>query len=250
MSSLVCYITRFTEENFATLISVIFIFKAFENVSAIQHNCWVIFNKGFRLKFKLIHYSWSTLAINIQLNLVDRTTIHAFVTVLMDSAIWFRNMLVMMKDWIHVWPTMEHCLELAAIRQLMSRTYFIFLVFCLPLPIRFRLHWKSSRRRHSFPPKFDRLYQILLYQLQLHRWHWLTIISTSIHQNYLYRKNSSQPVPIVDGLFLCSMRRIQFGWYRLLSFRHYSQPSWSLWINRLQLSLSTERNTNLRLVFN
>lgn len=32
LSYLVCYITRFTEENFATLISVIFIFKAFENV--------------------------------------------------------------------------------------------------------------------------------------------------------------------------------------------------------------------------
>ncbi len=31
-SALVCYITRFTEENFATLISVIFIYKAFENV--------------------------------------------------------------------------------------------------------------------------------------------------------------------------------------------------------------------------
>ncbi len=35
LSYLVCYITRFTEENFATLISVIFIFKAFENVSAL-----------------------------------------------------------------------------------------------------------------------------------------------------------------------------------------------------------------------
>ncbi len=34
-SALVCYITRFTEENFATLISVIFIYKAFENV---RHN--------------------------------------------------------------------------------------------------------------------------------------------------------------------------------------------------------------------
>jgi len=33
MSAMVCFITRFTEENFATLISVIFIFKAFENVS-------------------------------------------------------------------------------------------------------------------------------------------------------------------------------------------------------------------------
>lgn len=32
-SSLVCYITRFTEENFATLISVIFIYKAIEKVS-------------------------------------------------------------------------------------------------------------------------------------------------------------------------------------------------------------------------
>lgn len=31
-SALVCFITRFTEENFATLISVIFIFKAFENL--------------------------------------------------------------------------------------------------------------------------------------------------------------------------------------------------------------------------
>lgn len=37
-SALVCYITRFTEENFATLISVIFIFKAFENVSQITIN--------------------------------------------------------------------------------------------------------------------------------------------------------------------------------------------------------------------
>lgn len=35
LSYLVCYITRFTEENFATLISVIFIFKAFENVSCL-----------------------------------------------------------------------------------------------------------------------------------------------------------------------------------------------------------------------
>ena len=34
LSYFVCYITRFTEENFATLISVIFIFKAFENVSS------------------------------------------------------------------------------------------------------------------------------------------------------------------------------------------------------------------------
>lgn len=31
-SALVCYITRFTEENFATLISVIFIYKAIEKV--------------------------------------------------------------------------------------------------------------------------------------------------------------------------------------------------------------------------
>lgn len=34
-SSLVCYITRFTEENFATLISVIFIYAAIEKVLAI-----------------------------------------------------------------------------------------------------------------------------------------------------------------------------------------------------------------------
>jgi hypothetical protein len=31
-SVFVCYITRFTEENFATLISVIFIYKAIEKV--------------------------------------------------------------------------------------------------------------------------------------------------------------------------------------------------------------------------
>ncbi|XP_076379686.1 na[+]-driven anion exchanger 1 isoform X4 [Megalopta genalis] len=34
-SALVCYITRFTEENFATLIAFIFIYKAIENVSSI-----------------------------------------------------------------------------------------------------------------------------------------------------------------------------------------------------------------------
>lgn len=34
-SALVCYITRFTEENFATLIAFIFIYKAVENVIAI-----------------------------------------------------------------------------------------------------------------------------------------------------------------------------------------------------------------------
>lgn len=34
-SALVCYITRFTEENFATLISFIFIIKAIENVWSI-----------------------------------------------------------------------------------------------------------------------------------------------------------------------------------------------------------------------
>ncbi|XP_030239148.1 sodium bicarbonate cotransporter 3 isoform X17 [Drosophila navojoa] len=34
-SALVCYITRFTEENFATLIAVIFIYKAIENVVVI-----------------------------------------------------------------------------------------------------------------------------------------------------------------------------------------------------------------------
>lgn len=32
LSYLVCYITRFTEENFASLISVIFIYKAIEKV--------------------------------------------------------------------------------------------------------------------------------------------------------------------------------------------------------------------------
>jgi sodium bicarbonate transporter 10 len=36
-SALVCYITRFTEENFATLISVIFIYKAFENLFQIRN---------------------------------------------------------------------------------------------------------------------------------------------------------------------------------------------------------------------
>uniref|UniRef100_A0A224Z8W1 Anion exchange protein n=1 Tax=Rhipicephalus zambeziensis TaxID=60191 RepID=A0A224Z8W1_9ACAR len=36
-SALVCYITRFTEENFATLISLIFIYKAIENVLKIGH---------------------------------------------------------------------------------------------------------------------------------------------------------------------------------------------------------------------
>ncbi|XP_074039608.1 electroneutral sodium bicarbonate exchanger 1-like isoform X2 [Leptinotarsa decemlineata] len=34
-SAFVCYITRFTEENFATLVALIFIYKAFENVMAI-----------------------------------------------------------------------------------------------------------------------------------------------------------------------------------------------------------------------
>ncbi|XP_066138406.1 electroneutral sodium bicarbonate exchanger 1 isoform X7 [Euwallacea fornicatus] len=37
-SALVCYITRFTEENFATLIALIFIIKAVENVFAIGKN--------------------------------------------------------------------------------------------------------------------------------------------------------------------------------------------------------------------
>ncbi|XP_054723273.1 LOW QUALITY PROTEIN: electroneutral sodium bicarbonate exchanger 1-like, partial [Uloborus diversus] len=36
-SALVCYITRFTEENFATLISLIFIYKSVEKVLAIGH---------------------------------------------------------------------------------------------------------------------------------------------------------------------------------------------------------------------
>lgn len=36
-SALVCYITRFTEENFATLISLIFIYKAIEKVLHINH---------------------------------------------------------------------------------------------------------------------------------------------------------------------------------------------------------------------
>lgn len=34
-SAFVCYITRFTEENFATLIAFIFIYKAIENVLSI-----------------------------------------------------------------------------------------------------------------------------------------------------------------------------------------------------------------------
>ncbi|XP_016990657.2 sodium-driven chloride bicarbonate exchanger isoform X15 [Drosophila rhopaloa] len=37
-SALVCYITRFTEENFATLIAFIFIYKAIENVMVIGKN--------------------------------------------------------------------------------------------------------------------------------------------------------------------------------------------------------------------
>ncbi|KAH8412160.1 hypothetical protein KR009_000244, partial [Drosophila setifemur] len=37
-SALVCYITRFTEENFATLIAFIFIYKAIENVAVIGKN--------------------------------------------------------------------------------------------------------------------------------------------------------------------------------------------------------------------
>ncbi|XP_036346957.1 electroneutral sodium bicarbonate exchanger 1-like, partial [Rhagoletis pomonella] len=37
-SALVCYITRFTEENFATLIAFIFIYKALENVWVIKNN--------------------------------------------------------------------------------------------------------------------------------------------------------------------------------------------------------------------
>ncbi|XP_076368685.1 sodium-driven chloride bicarbonate exchanger-like isoform X3 [Tachypleus tridentatus] len=37
-SALVCYITRFTEENFATLISMIFIYKAIEKVLHINHD--------------------------------------------------------------------------------------------------------------------------------------------------------------------------------------------------------------------
>lgn len=50
-SALVCYITRFTEENFATLISVIFIFKAFENVS----QCLIEFHLYLELKY-IFHY--------------------------------------------------------------------------------------------------------------------------------------------------------------------------------------------------
>ncbi|KAJ8686552.1 hypothetical protein QAD02_022346, partial [Eretmocerus hayati] len=55
-SALVCYITRFTEENFATLIAFIFIYKAIENVLSIgkkfpinthgnetlSYNCWCV----------------------------------------------------------------------------------------------------------------------------------------------------------------------------------------------------------------
>lgn len=37
-SAFVCYITRFTEENFATLIAFIFIYKAIENVVSIGTN--------------------------------------------------------------------------------------------------------------------------------------------------------------------------------------------------------------------
>ena len=37
LSYLVCYITRFTEESFATLIALIFIQKAFSKVNKIQH---------------------------------------------------------------------------------------------------------------------------------------------------------------------------------------------------------------------
>ncbi|RWS31538.1 sodium bicarbonate cotransporter 3-like isoform X9 [Leptotrombidium deliense] len=41
-SAFVCYITRFTEENFATLISVIFIYKAFEKVLEIRQDFAVL----------------------------------------------------------------------------------------------------------------------------------------------------------------------------------------------------------------
>ncbi|XP_054083230.1 sodium bicarbonate cotransporter 3 isoform X2 [Zeugodacus cucurbitae] len=41
-SALVCYITRFTEENFATLIAFIFIYKAVENVWMIKSNFPII----------------------------------------------------------------------------------------------------------------------------------------------------------------------------------------------------------------
>ncbi|KAL3283056.1 hypothetical protein HHI36_006214 [Cryptolaemus montrouzieri] len=63
-SALVCYITRFTEENFATLIAIIFIFKAVENVLAIgkqfpintsgytnlSYECSCVFNSTIELK--------------------------------------------------------------------------------------------------------------------------------------------------------------------------------------------------------
>lgn len=48
-SALVCYITRFTEENFATLISLIFIYKAVENVLKIGHKYPMNLDLDFRV---------------------------------------------------------------------------------------------------------------------------------------------------------------------------------------------------------
>ncbi|XP_041988515.1 sodium bicarbonate cotransporter 3 isoform X4 [Aricia agestis] len=70
-SALVCYITRFTEENFATLIAFIFIYKAVENVISIgkkypvkthpdevlNYNCYCLPSNYSRVPE---HFNWST----------------------------------------------------------------------------------------------------------------------------------------------------------------------------------------------
>ncbi|XP_054006026.1 sodium bicarbonate cotransporter 3 isoform X8 [Hylaeus anthracinus] len=73
-SALVCYITRFTEENFATLIAFIFIYKAIENVLSIgkkypmnthandqfDYNCWCKPPNG-SLPSSYDHINWTAL---------------------------------------------------------------------------------------------------------------------------------------------------------------------------------------------
>lgn len=50
-SALVCYITRFTEENFATLISLIFIYKSIQKVCICSSLCIIKTNVQIIQKF-------------------------------------------------------------------------------------------------------------------------------------------------------------------------------------------------------
>ncbi|XP_076326011.1 electroneutral sodium bicarbonate exchanger 1-like isoform X2 [Tachypleus tridentatus] len=73
-SALVCYITRFTEENFATLISLIFIYKAIEKVLHINHDFPIDTNSNFmknsecyctpneNTSIQFIHLNWTELS--------------------------------------------------------------------------------------------------------------------------------------------------------------------------------------------